>query len=546
MTSAELAEAQAQLREAYETIEAIRGGAVDSLVIGPAGQEQVYALGSADRPYRLIVEAMNEGAATISPGGLILNANARLGSMIGRTTKELVGMAVVDLVDSACRTRFAQLLDVSVGRGVRGEEVDLTRADGTVVPVLLAVSGLDLDGLLLRSVILTDLTERRIAEGRLADAYQAMRQSEARLKALIDHAPVGIDELGPTGNVIRVNQRFCQITGYPADELLTMRPRDVTHPDDIAADTAAMERLRSGEIDTYSLETRYVRKDGDVVWVELNRAVVRDADGNPALFASAVRDITAQLRAETEARALTAELETRLQERTADLERANRSLEAFTNSVSHDLRAPLRAMSGFSQALIEDYGELLDQTGRGYTAHIQAASEQMATLIDNLLHLSRLARAEMHLQPVDLSVEVAAIAAELQARDPGREVRFAIQDGVRLVADRALIRTVLHNLLENAWKFTAPRDGATIEFGTTSTEDAGICCFVRDNGVGFDPDYADKLFQPFQRLHAVTDFPGTGIGLAGAAGIIQRHRGRIWAHGAVGSGATFYFTLDAK
>lgn len=544
-STAELAEARAQLREANETIEAIRGGGVDSLVIGPPGNEQVYTLSSADRLYRMIVEAMNEGAATLSSRGLILDANPRLGSMTGRTKKELVGIAAGDLVDSAHRTRFTQLLDVSPDRTARGE-VNLTRPDGTMVPVLLTVSGLNLEGSLVKSLILTDLTERRIAEGRLAEAYQAVRQSEAHLKALIDHAPVGIDDLGPDGEIIRVNQRFCQITGYRADELLTMRSQDITHPDDIAADTASMERICSGEVDVCSLQKRYIRKDGDVVWTEVNRAVVRDAIGAPVVIVSVVRDITAQLRAEAEVRALTAALESRVKERTADLERANQNLEAFTFSVSHDLRAPLRAMSGFSQALVEDYGELLDQTGRGYTANIQAASEHMATLIDDLLHLSRVARAEMNVGPVDLSAEVAAIIAELRARDPGREIRFAIQDGVRVVADRVLIRTVLQNLIENAWKFTSKRDDALIEFGTTSAEDAGTCCFVRDNGAGFDPAYADRLFEPFQRLHTTREFPGTGVGLASAAGIIQRHRGRIWAQGAVGSGATFYFTLDAK
>jgi PAS domain S-box-containing protein len=544
-SAAELAEARAQLREACETIEAIRGGGVDSLVIGPPGHEQVYALASADRLYRMIVEEMNEGAATVSSGGLILYANRQLGSMTGRTKKELVGIAVADLVDGAHRARFAQLLEVSADGSTRGE-VDLTGPDGTVVPVLLGVSGLSLEGSLLKSVIVADLSERRIAEGRLAEAHQTVRKSEAHLRTLIDHAPVGIVDVGPGGEILRVNQRFCQITGYRADELLTMRKQDITHPDDVAADTAALERLRSGEIDSYTLQMRYIRKDGGVVWAEMNAAVVRDALGAPTVIVNAVRDITAQLQAEAAVQALTTELEARVQERTADLERVNQNLESFTFSVSHDLRAPLRAMSGFSQALVEDYGELLDQTGRDYTAHIQAATEQMAALIDDLLHLSREARAEVHLGPVDLSAEVAAIIADLQARDPGRKVRFAVEDGVRVVADRTLIRTVLQNLIENAWKFTSKRDDALIEFGTTSAEDAGTCCFVRDNGAGFDPEYADKLFQPFQRLHAMADFPGTGIGLASAAGIIQRHRGRIWAQGAVGSGATFYFTLDAE
>jgi light-regulated signal transduction histidine kinase (bacteriophytochrome) len=172
----------------------------------------------------------------------------------------------------------------------------------------------------------------------------------------------------------------------------------------------------------------------------------------------------------------------------------------------------------------------------------------MGKLIDDLLLLARVSREEMSLGPVDLSAEVAAIAGELQAREPGRLVRFAIGDGVVVTADRTLIRTVVQNLVENAWKFTAKREGAIIEFGTTATatEDAGVCCYVRDNGAGFDPAYTGKLFQPFQRLHAVTDFPGTGIGLASVQRIVGRHGGRAWAEGAVGRGATFYFTLNAK
>ena len=170
----------------------------------------------------------------------------------------------------------------------------------------------------------------------------------------------------------------------------------------------------------------------------------------------------------------------------------------------------------------------------------------MGALIDDLLALSQVSRADMSLGPVDLSAEVTAIAGELQAGEPGRRVRFAIQDGVWVTADRTLIRTVLQNLVENAWKYTGKRDGATIEFGATAAEDAGVCCYVRDNGAGFDPAFADKLFQPFQRLHAVTEFPGTGIGLASVRRIIERHGGRVWAEGAVGRGATFYFTLDAK
>ena len=409
--AAELAEVRAQLREAYETIEAIRGGGVDSLVIGPPGQEQIYVLANGERPYRLIMEAMNEGAATISPGGIILDVNPRLAVMTGLTGVHLVGTAVIDLIPSAYRAEFARLLDVGAGDSARGE-VELSAPGGTTIPALLAVSGFDLDGMMLRYLVLTDLT--------------------------------------------------------------------------------------------------------------------------------------AQRRAEAEVRRLNAELETRVALRTAELERANKNLQAFAYSVSHDLRTPLRALSGFSEALVEDYGDRLDETGRGYAGSIKAASERMAALIDDLLLLSRVSRARMDLEPVDLSAEAAAIAAELHARDPGRAVRFTIEGGVRVIADRALIRAVLQNLLENAWKFTAHRDGAVIEFARTAAEDGTVCCYVRDNGAGFDPAYAGKLFQPFERLHNAAEFPGTGIGLASVARIIERHGGRTWADGAVGHGATFYLTLDTE
>ena len=257
-------------------------------------------------------------------------------------------------------------------------------------------------------------------------------------------------------------------------------------------------------------------------------------------------DLTTQRAAETRIRALTAGLEARVKQRTAELERSNKNLQAFTYSVAHDLSTPLRGLNGFSDILLEEYGELLGETGRSYAGRIQAASERMATVIDDLLRLSQMSRADLSLVPVDLSAEVVTIAGGLRSRDPGRRVSFAIQDGVWATADRILIRAVLENLVENAWKFTARRDGATIEFATTTTDDeAMICCYVRDNGVGFDPAYADKLFQPFQRLHTAGEFPGTGIGLVSVQRIIERHGGRTWAQGAVDGGATFYFTLSA-
>jgi PAS domain S-box-containing protein len=532
--SAELAEMRAQLRELQQLIEAIRTGGVDSLLIGPPGQEQVHF--TADRSYRLIVEAMHEGAATVSTSGVILAANPRLGSMTGHIPSELIGTPVLDLIAEPRRPAFARLLDVAVGESARGE-VDLTVSGGTTVPVQLAVSGFDLDGMLVRCLVLTDLTAQRAA----------LSAAEVRLRVLFDNAPIGVGEVTLSGELVRVNEYFCQFVGYTADEVLSMRGMtDLLHSDDIEAYLAIRQRVFSEEVDTYSADRRFVQKGGGVIWGEVQRSLVRDPAGCPLLYIDTVRDITAQREAEAEVRTLTAELEARVKQRTADLERSNENLQAFTYSVAHDLSTPLRGLSGFTELLLEDYGELLGETGRSYAARIEAASVRMAAVIDDLLRLAQVSRADLNLVPVDLSGEVVAIAGELRARDPGRQVSFAIQDGVWVTADHALIRAVLENLVENAWKFTARRADASIEFAAATDDEATLCCSVRDNGVGFDPAYADKLFQPFQRLHAICEFPGAGIGLVSVRRIIERHGGRTWAQGAVGGGATFYFTLGAN
>ena len=233
------------------------------------------------------------------------------------------------------------------------------------------------------------------------------------------------------------------------------------------------------------------------------------------------------------------------QQRTGDLEQANQVLEAFAFSVSHDLRAPLRALDGYTAALLEDYGPALGDEGRGYAERIQAASRQMTDFIAALLRLARLSRSEIRLQPVDLGAEAAAIAGTLQAAASDRRVEFTIQQPCWALADRVLIRTVLQNLLENAWKFTAGRDRVSIEFGTAQATDGRIRCYVRDNGAGFDPACQDKLFVPFQRLPTARAFPGTGVGLASVRQIVERHGGRVEAAGSIDQGATFTFTLAA-
>jgi signal transduction histidine kinase len=236
-------------------------------------------------------------------------------------------------------------------------------------------------------------------------------------------------------------------------------------------------------------------------------------------------------------------LEQRVSERTTQLEAANKELEAFSYSVSHDLRAPLRSIDGFSQALLEDYGESLDEQAQHYLRRVRAGSQRMAELIDDLLMLSRMTRSEIRLETVALTALAQTIAAELRQVEPEREVKFVIAPDVTVQADRQLIRVALENLLGNAWKFTAKRSAARIEFGICLQPDGQPAYFVGDNGAGFDMAYADKLFGAFQRLHSPAEFSGTGIGLATVQRIIHRHGGRIWAEGVIEEGATFYFTL---
>ncbi len=235
-----------------------------------------------------------------------------------------------------------------------------------------------------------------------------------------------------------------------------------------------------------------------------------------------------------------------LHQHAADLTATNHELEAFSYSVSHDLRSPLRSLDGFAQAVLEDYQDRLDETGRDYLTRIRNAAQRMGSLIDDLLSLSRVTRAELSRARVDLTAMVTEIAASLGEQATGRKVDWLVQSGVAVDGDLRLLRIALENLLGNAWKFTEKTPAATIQFGTTTTPEGRSALFVRDNGAGFDMAHATKLFGAFQRLHGATEFAGTGIGLATVQRVIRRHGGRIWAEGAVGKGATFFFTLEAS
>jgi light-regulated signal transduction histidine kinase (bacteriophytochrome) len=242
-------------------------------------------------------------------------------------------------------------------------------------------------------------------------------------------------------------------------------------------------------------------------------------------------------------------LEQLVAERTSDLkkqslvlEASNNELEAFAYSVSHDLRAPLRTIDGFSQIIMDDYSDKVDEQGRNYLLRVKSATQRMGQLIDDMLKLSRITRQELKREETDLSMMARKISAELSHNQPERQVEFVIKPGCAEECDRQLIGIALENLIGNSWKYSSRHTSARIEFGATE-KDGKTVYFVRDDGAGFDPAYADKLFSPFQRLHAASEFQGNGIGLATIQRIVRKHGGSVWAEGQVEKGATFYFTL---
>jgi len=269
------------------------------------------------------------------------------------------------------------------------------------------------------------------------------------------------------------------------------------------------------------------------------------ADQMEAANSALAKEVADRRRAEEEVRWLNRELDARVQKRTEQLQLANRELESFSYSVSHDLRAPLRAIDGFSRALVDDYGADLPEEARHYLQRIRNAAQRMSELIEDLLNLSRLTRADMHPRDLDITAMATEVINELQQAEPQRNVKVYIRDHLKARADPALMRVALENLLDNAWKYTGKTEHPCIEVGADQ-QDGSTVFFVKDNGAGFNMDHADKLFTVFQRLHHPTEFEGTGVGLATVQRIIHRHGGHIWAKGAPGKGAQFFFTLDDR
>ena len=497
------------------------------------------ALRKSEENYRTLFESMFEGIIVVDAGTLkTIFGNRRAAKIFGfdPMLHDGVGLDILDFVhpdDKEVVIRgFAEDLYQQERR--QTYEVRAKTEDGREIWVSGLATRIEFQGRLAVLISFADITERKQVE-------EALRKSEEQFRALIENALDGIVIVNPDITISYQSSSMGRMTGRKAKDRIGKDPLQYCHPDDISEVAEAFLQLFENKIPTVHTEFRYQHKDGRWRTFEVvgNNLIDDPAVGGIVLN---MRDITERKQAEEEIRRLNEGLEQRVVERTVQLQAVNKELEAFAYSVSHDLRAPLRSIDGFSQVLLEDYTDKLDDEGKNHLQRVRSASQRMAQLIDDLLNLSRLTRGKMRYETVDLSALAQTIAMELQQSQPERDVEFTIAPGLAAKGDAHFLSVALENLLGNSWKFAKKQGRTRIEFGYDETN-GQPAYFVRDNGVGFDMAYADKLFGAFQRLHSHSEFEGTGIGLATVQRIIHRHGGKIWAESAVGQGATFYFTL---
>jgi len=371
-------------------------------------------------------------------------------------------------------------------------------------------------------------------------AEEEIRQSEREFRAIFELSSVGMAQRdAATGVFIRVNQRLCEMTGYSAKEMLNQKDVMLTHPDDREKDRVVQAPVFKGESDIWVIEKRYVRKNGEVIWVLVNGRMVRDSYGRPYRTVAVIQDITERKRAEEEVR----KLNEVVSQKAIDLELANKELDSFASTVAHDLKNELIVISAFTGRLIKRHMENLDAKGQEYMRIINSSVENLTALVEDLLELSRLSKAKMQVERIDLSELALSILRKFKEKDPERQVTVIVSQKVEARGDRRLLTVVLDNFLSNAWKFTRNAEQARIEFGAHG-ESGTLVYFIRDNGCGFTvPPDPEQVFLPFTRFHKVEEYPGTGVGLATVKRIISRHGGKIWVESVVGGGTVFYFTL---
>ena len=415
---------------------------------------------------------------------------------------------------------------------------------------------------------LEELVQKRTRE--LDEAQKLLSKS-------IDDADIGMVLVEPGGRFKMANRKFCDIVGYSDKELQKMTFQDITYSEDYSIGADAVKNMIEEKIDKTEIIKRYQRKNGEIIHVRLFTALIRDEINNPIYFFTQAHDITEQVVNSEKLADYSKNLEKLVQQRTRELEskakfleesqqalsflledvneirvelelanrryeQSNRELEAFSYSVSHDLRAPLRSIDGFSQVIMEDFKDRLGEDGLHYFQRVRVASQNMSILIDDMLTLSRITRQNLNTVELDFSDLCREVVSELIVEYDEKIIDIKIQPGLTMNADKSLLKVLMANLIGNALKFTSKKRQAKIEIGSKTDNDQTVY-FVSDNGAGFDMKYVGKLFSPFQRLHSATEFPGTGIGLATVQRIINKHGGSVWAKSENGKGTTISFTI---
>lgn len=484
---------------------------------------------SAQKQYRLLFDSNPIPVWVYDMETLkIVDVNAIAISRYGYSRKEFLDLKITGIRP---QEDVPSLMDSVRAESESAEESGPWRhrkKSGEIIDVQIRSYPLMFDGRNARLVVATDITEKKRAE-------DALKRSEERFRMMISNIKdYSVITLDPEGKITSWNGAAERIKGYRAEEVLGKHVSIFYPAEEVAIGKPTTELAAAIKDGRFEDDGWRVRKDGSRFWANVVVTPLHDQAGRARGFVKITRDTTEKRKAEQE-----------LIRRSAELEAANKELESFSYSVSHDLRAPLRGIDGFSQALVEDYDASLDATGKNYLSRIRAGTQRMGVLIDDLLNLARVTRAEMYREKIDLTKMAGDIVRELQAGEPERKVFVKVDQGLSADGDNRLVRVALQNLFGNAWKFTSKRADAKIEFGTLGSN-GSKAYFVRDNGAGFDQTYAARLFGAFQRLHSLEEFPGTGIGLATVQRIVHRHGGKVWAEGAVNQGATLYFTLGAE
>jgi PAS domain S-box-containing protein len=522
-------------------------------------KERTQELWSVNSLQRAILDGADYSFISADLNGIIQTFNAAAERMLGYSASEIVGkdsLAIFhdpqEIIDRSTSLSVELGKDIPVGFEifvaktrlgmVNEEEWTYIRKDGSRLPVLLSVTALkdynqEIIGFL---GIAKDISEQKAVLRDRKQAEQEIIDKQRFIQKIADSSPniLYIYDLHENRNVY-CNREITDTLGYSPAEIQAMGAAffsRLMHPDDFAKMPKYYTQIDAAQDgDIFEIEYRMRHANGEWRWLFSRDSVFsRDDRGHVKQTIGTAQDISDRKQSEIT-----------LQQTTALLEASNRELEAFAYSVSHDLRSPLRAIDGFSKALLEDYGDKFDDEAKDYFDRIRHNIQRMGMLIDDLLRLSRVSRSEMEYKPVNLSKLVCQQIQELQAIDSDRIVECIIKDEAIVQADPALMAVVINNLCQNAWKFTSHHDTAKIEFGITKQQEQGgqPIYFVRDDGAGFDMDYTNKLFGVFQRLHNTNEFAGTGIGLATVQRAIYRHGGKVWAESAVEQGATFYFTV---